>query len=92
MSALGGTSKIAGVLNRSLDAGPVKMLNPVKTDRGHKNFYCPNCYGMNLAYRQVETGVFDISCLDCHKHWTKIKKSEKMQKLCQKTLDKGEIL
>lgn len=71
MSAMGRTSKIEGILNKSLNAGPVRKLSP--------RYYCPNCYGMNLVYREVETGVFDIACLDCHKHWTKYKKSEKMQ-------------
>ena len=66
MSKMGRTSKIESVLNKSLDAGPVKRLS--------SKYYCPNCYDMNLVYRQVEKGVFDIACLTCHTHWTKTKK------------------
>lgn len=69
MSALGRTTKIEGVLNKSLDAGALKRVNNKSI-----KYYCPNCYSYNLWYREVETGVFDITCLDCNKHWTKIKK------------------
>lgn len=79
MSAMGFNGKIEGVLNKSLDAG---RLIPVNSEfvnaRLHihkqKTYYCPNCYGYELYYREVETGVFDITCLECNKHWTKTKK------------------
>ena len=80
MSAMGFNGKMQSVLDKEdwkrveesgIPRTPVKPLNPVKTDRGNVNFYCPNCYSLELVYRQVETGIFDISCFECHKHWTK---------------------
>lgn len=69
MSEMGRASTITGVLNHTLDAGPLKAINAVKV-----KYYCPNCYGINLFYREVETGVFDVTCQDCNKHWQKFKK------------------
>ena len=74
MSKMGPNRTMQSVLDKGLDAGPVKLLNPIQTNRGQKTYYCPNCYSTDLIYRQVEKGVFDISCNRCHKHWTKTKK------------------
>jgi len=76
MSEMGRTAKITGVLDKSLDAGaliPVNKNNKVK-------FYCPNCYATSLYYREIESDVFDLTCLTCHKHWIKHRKVEIMQK------------
>lgn len=75
MSAMGRASKIEGVLNKGLDAGPLIPVNKLNNFK----YYCPNCYSFNLYYREVEPEVFDITCLDCNKHWIKVKKTAKMQ-------------
>ena len=71
MSKMGTNRTVTGVLNKALDAGP---LNPVNKAHQAKTYYFPNCYGFELYYREVEKGVFDITCLSCNKHWTKYKK------------------
>jgi len=73
VSKVGRNSEITGILNKSIDPGPLKALNPVTTGRGQKTFYCPNCYSLNLWYKQIETGVFDIVCLNCDNHFIKKK-------------------
>lgn len=80
MSKMGRNTEIEGVLNKTLQAGPLKPLNPIQTGRGQKNVYCSNCYSLNLYYRKIETGVFDIVCLNCHKHYTKIKNAKNVPK------------
>ena len=70
MSKMGTNRTVTGVLNKALDAGPLKPLNK----DGIVRFYCPNCYGFEVYYREVERGVFDVTCLNCNKHWTKYKK------------------
>ena len=62
MSALGTNRTFEGVLNKSLEVAVHRLNN---------KYYCPVCYGMELIWREVESGVFDISCLTCHTHWTK---------------------
>lgn len=75
MSEMGRNSTIEGVLNKSLDPGPLKPLNQPANLKWpqRKNYYCPICYGYDLYYREIEKGVFDIWCKGCDKHWTKIK-------------------
>ena len=71
MSTMGKTRTITSVLDKSLDKGPLKPINKL----GIIKYYCPNCYSINLWYRQTEANpqatLFDITCLDCHKHWEK---------------------
>ena len=57
----------AKLTNKTLDAGPLLPVNKLNKFK----YYCPNCYSFEVYYRQVETGVFDITCLSCHKHWYK---------------------
>lgn len=70
MSEMGRTSKITGVLDKSLDAGPLIPVNR----NGIVKYYCPNCYAIFLYYREVAPGIFDVTCQTCHKHWEKEKK------------------
>lgn len=67
MSTVGPNSTIQGILDKSLDLEPLKPVNP----GGRIKYYCPNCYGYDLYYREVETGIFDVTCLACNKHWEK---------------------
>lgn len=69
MSKVGRTSEIESILNKSFKLGPYISLN--------NKFYCSNCYCMDLYYREVETGIFDIWCKNCNKHFTKSKKCNK---------------
>ena len=75
MSEVGRTSTITGILDKSLDAGPLRPVNKL----GVIKYYCPECYATTLYYREIEPGVFDISCTTCHKHWEKCKKHAEMQ-------------
>lgn len=77
MSEMGRNSKITGILNKSLDTGPLKPVNPGFFDtslrRGkQKTYYCPDCYSYNLWFSVVETSIYDVVCLNCHTHLTKI--------------------
>ena len=69
MSTMGKTRTITGVLDASLDKGPLKPLNRLSV-----KYYCPYCYATDLYYREIEPLIFDITCLSCNKHWIKHKK------------------
>jgi len=69
MSEMGRASTITGVLDKSIEPGALRPVNK----RGFK-YYCPNCYSFNLWYVEIETDVYDLTCIDCNKHWRKKRK------------------
>ena len=75
MPKMGRANTFEGVLNKQIEPGRLIPINKARV-----RFYCPNCYSYQLYYTEIETNIFDVTCLNCNKHWTKSRKSREIGK------------